>query len=71
MNRIDRVTAANYCMPINRNYFKNIFVSHKSSSIMLQAVSIYARCEPWTENEMREIMMDIANTSIGILNQLG
>jgi len=38
---------------------------------MLQAVSIYARCEPWTENEMREIMMDIANTSIGILNQLG
>lgn len=71
MNRIDRVTAANYCMPINRNYCKNIFVSHKSSSIMLQAVSIYARCEPWTENEMREIMMDIANTSIGILNQLG
>ena len=71
MNRIDRVTAANYCMPINRNYCKNIFIGHKNSSIMLQAASIYARCNPWRENEMREIMMDIARTSIDILNQLG
>ena len=71
MNRIDRVTAANYCMPINHNYCKNIFIGHKSSSIMLQAASIYARCKIWRENEMREIMMDIARTSIGILNQLG
>ncbi len=71
MNRIDRVTAANYCMQINRNYCKNIFISHKNSSIMLQAASIYARCDPWKENEMKNIMMDIAHTSIGILNQLG
>lgn len=71
MNRIDRITAANYCMKINCNYCKNIFIAHKNSSIMLQAASIYARCEPWQEEEMREIMMDIANTSIGILNQLG
>lgn len=71
MNRIDRVTAANYCMKINRNYCKNIFIAHNNSSIMLQAASIYARCEPWKEDEMQQIMMDIANTSIGILNQLG
>jgi type II restriction enzyme len=71
MNRIDRVTAANYCMQINGNYCKNIFIAHKNSSIMLQAASIYARCESWQEGEMRKIMMDIANTSIGILNQLG
>ena len=71
MNRIDRVTAANYCMTINRNYCKNIFIGHKNSSIMLQAASIYARCEPWEEKEMRKIMLEIANTSIGILNQLG
>jgi type II restriction enzyme len=71
MNRIDRVTAANYCMKINCNYCKNIFIGHKNSSIMLQAASIYARCEPWKEEEMRTIMMEIANTSIGILNQLG
>jgi type II restriction enzyme len=71
MNRIDRVTAANFCMPINCNYCKNIFVSHKNSSIMLQAASIYARCKPWEEVEMQEIMGDIAKTSIDILNQLG
>jgi type II restriction enzyme len=71
MNRIDRVTAANYCMKINKTYCKNIFIGHNNSSIMLQAASIYARCEPWKEDEMQEIMMDIADTSIGILNQLG
>ncbi|QJB25113.1 EcoRI family type II restriction endonuclease [Limnospira fusiformis] len=71
MNRIDRVTAANYCMKINNNYCKNIFIGHNNSSIMLQAASIYARCEPWKEDEMQQIMMDIAKTSIGILNQLG
>lgn len=71
MNRIDRVTATNYCMPINRNYCKNIFIGHKNSSIMLQAASIYARCKPWEEQEMQSIMMEIAKTSIGILNQLG
>jgi len=71
MNRIDRVTAANYCMKINCNYCKNIFIGHNNSSIMLQAVSIYARCEPWKEDEMQKVMMDIANTSIGILNRLG
>lgn len=71
MNRIDRVTATNYCMKINHNYCRNIFVGHNNTSIMLQAASIYARCEPWKEDEMQQIMLDIAHTSIGILNQLG
>lgn len=71
MNRIDRVSAANYCMPINHNYCKNIFIGHKNSAIMLQAASIYARCDPWEEKEMQGIMMEVASTSIGILNQLG
>jgi len=71
MNRIDRVTAANYCMEINSNYCKNIFIGHKTSSIMLQAASIYARCEAWNKDEMQNIMMDVAKTSIDILNQLG
>jgi type II restriction enzyme len=71
MNRIDRVTAANYCMKINSNYCKNIFIGHKNSSIMLQAASIYARCEHWDEDEMKKIMMGVAKTSIDILNQLG
>jgi type II restriction enzyme len=71
LNRIDRVSAANYCMKINKNYCKNIFIAHSKSSVMLQAASIYARCEPWRIDEMQQIMMDIANTSIGTLNQLG
>jgi type II restriction enzyme len=71
LNRIDRVTAANYCMKINCNYCRNIFIAHDKSSIMLQAASIYARCKPWKVGEMQDIMMDIATTSIGILNQLG
>lgn len=71
MNRIDRVTAANYCMKINCNYCNNIFIAHKTSSIMLQAASVYARCDPWTDKEMQEIMLDIAKTSLGVLNQLG
>jgi len=71
MNRIDRVTAANYCMKINQNYCKNMFISHGQSFIMLQAASIYARCDAWREDEMQQIMMDIANTSLGVLNQLG
>jgi type II restriction enzyme len=71
MNRIDRVTAANYCMEINCNYCKNIFIGHNNSSIMLQAASIYARCEPWNEDEMQIIMMEIAKTSLDTLNQLG
>lgn len=45
MNRIDRVSAANYCMKINHNYCKNMFIGHDKSFVMLQAASIYARCE--------------------------
>ena len=64
MNKLTKLNAANYCMQINCNYCKNIFIGHKNSAIMLQAASVYARCEPWKEDEMREIMMDIADTSI-------
>jgi len=71
LNRIDRVSAANYCMKINKNYCQNIFIAHSKSSVMLQAASIYARCDAWTVDEMQPIMLDIANTSLGMLNQLG
>ena len=38
MNRIDRLTAANYSMPINENSCKNIFLTSSSLTVMLQAV---------------------------------
>ena len=41
LNRLDRLTSANYGMSINSNLCKNKFVKHKEKTIMLQATSIY------------------------------
>ncbi|MBX4373428.1 type II restriction endonuclease, partial [Mycobacterium tuberculosis] len=35
LNRLDRLTAANYGMPVNSNLCINKFVNHKDKSIML------------------------------------
>ncbi len=43
LNRLDRLTSANYGMPINSNLCKNRFVKHKEKNIMLQATSIYTQ----------------------------
>lgn len=43
LNRLDRLTSANYGMPLNSNLCKNKFVKHKDKTIMLQATSIYTR----------------------------
>lgn len=43
LNRLDRLTSANYGMPINTNLCKNKFVKHKDKTIMLQATSIYTQ----------------------------
>ncbi|MEG0386199.1 MAG: EcoRI family type II restriction endonuclease [Solibacillus sp.] len=64
LNRIDRLTAANYSLPINRNYCENIFVSIDGQSVMLQAVSIFAKPTEWSIEEMLPIMMDVSITSL-------
>ena len=71
LNRLDRLTAANYGMPINTNLCKNKFVSHGELNVMLQAASIYTKGDGchWTEEEMIEIMLDIARTSIKMLSK--
>lgn len=43
LNRLDRLTAANYGMPINTNLCENKFVVHRDKTIMLQATSIYTQ----------------------------
>lgn len=43
LNRLDRLTAANYGMPINTNLCKNKFVKSNNRMIMLQAASIYTQ----------------------------
>ncbi len=69
LNRLDRLTSANYGMPINTNLCKNIFVNHNDKSIMLQATSIYSQGNglPWDKKEMFNIMLEIAKTSLQIL----
>jgi type II restriction enzyme len=69
LNRLDRLTAANYGMPINTNLCANKFIKHKETSIMLQAASIYTQGngEKWATEKMFEIMIDIAKTSLRVL----
>lgn len=69
LNRLDRLTAANYGMPINTNLCKNKFVKHSDKTIMLQAASIYTQGKgvSWNVNEMFKIMLEIANTSLQVL----
>ena len=69
LNRLDRLTAANYGMPINTNLCLNKFVHHDDKTIMLQAASIYTQGdgEDWSVNEMMKIMLDIATSALTAL----
>lgn len=69
LNRLDRLTAANYGLPINTNLCKNKFVHHKDKTIMLQAASIYTQGngERWAVEKMFNIMLEIAKTSMQII----
>ena len=69
LNRLDRLTAANYGMPINTNLCKNKFIKHNDKTIMLQATSIYTQGngEGWNAVKMLEIMLDISRTSLKML----
>ena len=69
LNRLDRLTSANYGMPINSNLCKNKFVKYKDRTIMLQATSIYTQGNGgrWETDDMFEIMMEISKTSLQVL----
>lgn len=69
LNRLDRLTAANYGMPINKNLCANKFVKHTDKTIMLQATSIYTQGdgEKWNVQEMFEIMIEVSKTSLKTL----
>ena len=69
LNRLDRLTAANYGMPINTNLCKNRFVHHGDKTIMLQAASIYTQGngQRWDRKQMFSTMMEIAETSLQLL----
>lgn len=69
LNRLDRLTASNYGMPINTNLCKNKFVKCKGSTIMLQAASIYTKGDGghWNDRDMIMVMLDVAKTSLKML----
>lgn len=69
LNRLDRLTAANYGMSINANHCVNKFIKPKDKTIMLQAASLYTqgKGEEWDKKEMLEIMIDVAETSLKVL----
>lgn len=69
LNRIDRLTAANYAMPINTNLCENRVVTSRGQAIMLQAASIYTQGKggEWEDEDMATVMFDIAKTSLRML----
>lgn len=71
LNRLDRLTASNYGMPINTNLCENRFVKCKGTTIMLQATSIYTKGKGghWNEEEMIKVMLNIAKTSLKMLGK--
>ena len=71
LNRLDRLTAANYGMKINTNLCKNKIIPIKDCSLMLQATSIYTQGDGkhWDKDEMLNIMLDIAKTALKMLGR--
>lgn len=69
LNRLDKLTAANYGMPINTNLCENKFVKHKDKLIMLQAASIYTQGngEKWNLQAMFDVMLAVSKTSLKVL----
>lgn len=69
LNRLDRLTAANYGMKINANLCRNKFIEHGDHMVMLQAASIFTQGlgDSWSDAAMLDIMLDIAETSIKVM----
>lgn len=71
INRLDRLTAANYGMPINKNLCKNKVVQIGDSSVTLQAASLFTQGDGrrWRVKDEIKIMLDIAKTSLQMLGR--
>lgn len=69
LNRLDRLTSANYGMPINTNLCENRLVTAKDRVIMLQAASIYSQGDggEWDGSEMLGVMFEVVKTSLKVL----
>ena len=68
LNRIDRVTASNFAMEINRNHCRNIFININGRQTMLQSPSLYFQSSQWSAMDMANILWDVAETSMSVLS---
>lgn len=68
LNRIDRVTASSLSREINQNYCKNIVVKAGNFDHMFQIASLYCKAAPWKAGEMGEVMLDVARTSLKVID---
>ena len=71
LNRLDRLSAANYGMPFNVNLCENRMIHLEGKSIMLQAASMYTTGDgsEWDSISMGLIMLEIARTSLRLLGK--
>ena len=69
LNRLDRLTAANYGMSINTNLCQNRFIKCNGKTIMLQAASLYTQGDgtKWDAQNMLNVMIEVARTSLKVL----
>jgi type II restriction enzyme len=67
INRIDRVNAANYGLPINQNYCANRYIHFSDHSVMLQITSIYAQLREYSNEQLLSITYSMAISSLQIL----
>jgi len=70
LNRLDRLTAANYGLPINTNLCINKIIKRgDNTTLNLQTASIYTKGngEKWSGGEMFSIMVEISKTSLRML----
>jgi type II restriction enzyme len=67
LNRIDRLTASSLSREINQNYCENIVVKAGHFEHMFQIASLYCKAHPWEAKEMADRMLDVAKTSLRIL----
>ncbi len=64
----DRITSANYGLECNTIHVHNHWVTRSDGrETMLQPASLFMRYDPWTNEEMYDIMMEIATISIHCL----
>lgn len=69
LSRIDRVTASNYGMEINKNRCKNIIVDRKGTKLSLPVASIYAQSYLFSSEKMFDVLMEVALTSLEVLSE--